>query len=213
MDFIGLLSTAAFALWAWIEENLSTGLAAGAGTLAGAYLAFHFERVYKERKELSANLLAGKKAQFALMAQISLLRNLKKNYLDARRTDPDRALMLTPLSVHAPAQLLDFNSFQFFFEDDGAELLSKLLVAEQRFISCLGTLEQRNQRHEQAQIEIAKTNGLAAPRHAILKDLTDALYAGVDDSIETHEKQIVALTQYLRQRFPKGKVQNVEYLY
>ena len=205
MDTFPPLASAALRIWVWIVANLSTAIAAGAGTFAGAYLAFRFERGYKEKKEQSMNLLAGKKAQFALMSQITLLKNLRKNYLDPRKADANRELMLTPVSVHARPISLDLASLQCFLEDDGAEILNKLIVAEQRFGSCLGILEQRNQRHEQAQCQLAATNTLDPARHAILKDLTNALYDGVDDALILTKSRSKHLLSIYRSDFRKKR--------
>jgi len=206
------LSSVIRGTWAWIESNASTIFSAGAGTYAGAYLAFHFERRYRERKETAQRLLGGKMAQFTLMSQITLLKNLKKNYLDPRSTDPTRELTLTPVSIHTRPGSLDLEKLQFFLEDDGAEVLNRLILAEQRFGTCLGTLEQRNQSHHDAQQQISATGTVDRASLQILLDLTNALYVNVDDTIKYHEKQIDALTHYLKKRFPKARPLTIEYL-
>ncbi len=215
MEEMAPMLAAVEAIWRWIEANLSTAISAGAGTFAGAFLAFRFERNYKEHKDQTASLLAGKKAQFALASQISLLKNLRKNYLVTHKSDPDRALMMTPITIHSRPGSIDLDSLAFFLDDEGAEVLGNLVTADQRFGSALGTLEQRNRVHEQAQRVLASTSPpvLDKATFAILTNLTDALYAGVDDAISTHEQEQERLTKYLQRRFPKGKVLSVEYKY
>ena len=91
-------------------------------TFFGAFFAFQLQKHHERKKQEEENFSAGKTAQFNIFTQINTLVNIKKNYLDPRREDTSRATTLTPFSIHAKDQLIDFGSLNFMLEGDAATI-------------------------------------------------------------------------------------------
>ena len=85
-------------------------------TFIGAWIAFQLQKHHEKKKKEAAQLAAGRKAQFTIATQLNSLKNIKKQYLDPRRDDPNRALTLTPFSVHAHFPQLDLMALAPFSE-------------------------------------------------------------------------------------------------
>jgi hypothetical protein len=210
MDIVAAFLTS---LGEFLTANLATVVSTFFGTFLGAYLAFEFQRRHEARRELAANFSAGKRTQFAIITQLKTLKNVKKQYLDPKRTDPDRAFTLTPFTVHATFPRLDLDDLAFTLEGEGAQLLNDLMLTEQRFFTFLGGLEQRNVRHEEMQRQMAKTGTMDGSIRQILKDMTESLYGLADDAEKSHDEGLTKLKKYLEIRFPKSKALGVEYKY
>ena len=209
MEYIYLITNWIIGL---VRQNAATMFSALFGTFFGAWFAFAFGKRHESKKEREAEISAGKRAQFAIITQLTALKNMRKQYLDPQRNDPDRALTLTPFSIHAKFPQLDIDALGFMLNDEGAQLLYELMISEHRFITLIGVLEQRNQRHEQMQHKVGSAGqGLGHATVQILRDMTDSLYGLSDDAIKSHEEGFEKLKIYLQKRFADSKGLAVEY--
>lgn len=192
-------------VWQWMASNSGAAWAALSGTFFGAYFAFLLERKHQASKERDARITAGKAAQFALVQQLNGLTNIRRNYLDPLRADPNRHLRLTPFSVHHEFPQLPVNALSFLLDREGVNVLSEAMVAEHRFQTLIGSLNARNSHHERMQLEVARSGSTFVTDPAtlaILKDMTDAIYGQVDDAIAAIERSIKDLKDQLDMRFP-----------
>ncbi len=209
------METVIFLQWLiyFFSNMLSIILPVAFATFVGAWTAFYLQRLHERRKEFAAQMVAGKSAQFTIVAQLGYLRNIKHQCLDPQEDDPNRALTLLPYALHLKYPQLDLEALQFMLEDEGAQLLNELNVSEQRFITLIGALEQRNITHIEMQQKLA-AGGLAAldqaTRHQ-LKDLTDSIYDLTDDARENLMKGFDRLKKYLEKRFPGVKGLGVDF--
>ena len=198
----------------WLSENLPAALAAMFGTFFGAWFAFLFQRQHQKQLRLKAALSAGRQAQFALIAQLNSMQNIREHYLKPKEKDESRHLTLTPFQVLVDLPRAPLNDLAFFLEDDGSDVLNKAMLAEHRFFTFVAHLEQRNQRHEKMQRTVAQVGpvaGIDDATAAILKDMTDSLYGLSEDVVKYHEQSINAIRAYLKKRFPNEAVLAFEY--
>jgi cbb3-type cytochrome oxidase subunit 3 len=185
-------------------------------TFIGAWVAFQLQKHHKKTQQEAAQLAEGRKAQFTIATQLNALKNIRKQYLNPLRDDPDRALKLTPFSVHAHFPQLDIVALEFMLESDGAQLLNELVVSEHMFITLIGALGQRNEHHEMMQRRIAEMGPDKALDQAtvqILEDMTNSLYGLADDAIDNLTAGFQKLRTYLVSRFPKAKALDIEFKY
>jgi len=199
----------------WTAEIINEIWPIAFATFIGAWIAFQLQKHHERKKERLSNIAAGKSAQFAIVTQLNSLKNIHKQYLSPLERDTDRALKLTPFSVHAEFPQLNLESLQFMLEGEGAQLLNELMISEHRFVTLLGSLEQRNIRHEQMQRRLAVEGDAAldAATVQILKDMTDSIYGLTDDAIKSHTQGVNKLKEYLEKRFSGSKGLSVEFIY
>ena len=192
-------------IWSWVVSNFSAALAALFGSFSGAYIAFHIEHLHQASKERDAQLIAGKKSQFALVSQLNGLLNIREQHLNKKKDDPCRHLTLPPFLVHREFPRLPIDDLSFLLDKEGVNILNDAMLAEHRFITFVMSLEQRSSRHEQMQYQAARLDpgqDVDKATITILKDLTDSLYGQADDAIAATEQSIRNLKQILEKRFP-----------
>lgn len=199
----------------FIYLNFETALSALLGTFVGAYLAFFFERRHSNKKERDAQISAAKLAQFAITEQLNVVKNMKKNVLDEKRDDINRHLTLLPFSVLAQIPRHKIDSLVFMLDDEGAQLLNELIIAEHKFLTLLGAVDQRNQRHELMQRQIATIgqSALDDATIAILKDMTDSIFGLCDDALSGLQETFNKLSSYIETKFPGIKALSLEFKY
>ena len=189
----------------FIEGNWQAGGAALAGTFFGAFFAFLFERRHSEKKEREANIASLKYAQLTIWAQLNGVTNIKTQVLDPTREDEHRYLTLHPSSVHAQYPSLNVPSLVFMLRGDGTQLVADMMLAEHKFRTLVGTIEQRNVRHEMMQRQMAQVGPeatLDAATVAILKDMTDAVFDMSDDAFSSLNSSYKKLGAYVEREFP-----------
>ena len=198
-----------------ISENITIALSALFGTFLGAYLAFFFERRHIDKKERDTQISAAKHAQFAIVAQHTAVKNMKEQVLDPQRDNPQRHLTLKPFSVLAQLPNLNIDSLVFMLEGEGAQLLNELMITEQKFRTLLGALDQRNQRHELMQRQIAKSglNAFDDATVTILKDMTDSIFGLSDDALSGLQESFEKLRIYIEKKFAGSKALSSDFKY
>jgi hypothetical protein len=211
IDFAPLVTwTAKF-----VQDNWQTTVSALSGTFLGAYFAFLFERRHANAKEREETIASAKSAQFAIWTQLNAAKNIKKQALDPKRDDPDRHLTLTPFTVHAKYPNLDVESLTFMLKDEGAQLLGEMMLSGYMFTTLIGTLEQRNIRHELMQQRISQLGPEVALDKAtviILKDMTDSIYGLGDDAVKQLQTVFESFRCYIEKKFPGVKGLSVGFL-
>lgn len=175
-------------------------------TFVGASAAFYWNIRYEKRKDIFEQYRAGIRAQFALIRQYELLYSVRKHSLDdsGMRENPNRHLELRPYSITLdelptilPAQL------SFMLDIHDAELLHRMDVIENKFVTTVGTLKDRNLYHTEFQHEFAQLSMITVPRYAILKDMTDQLYDLTDGTLDDLLDVFPKFREALRRRFSK----------
>lgn len=145
---------------------------------------------------------AAKQAQFSLLNQLTAAMNVKQQILDPQREDSNRHLTLTPFSVLPEYQFLDVTSLAFMLKGDGAQLLYKMMIAENQFRTFVNVIERRNPRHEEMQQRKGQGLPLNQSTDTILKDLTNAVY-DLNDSATGELKNVFnELKKYIEKAFP-----------
>lgn len=195
-----------------------TGFSAFFGTFVGAFLVFLFQRRHEAKKEQNAKISAGKWAQFTIYTQLNALMNIKQQYLDPKRDDQYRELTLPPISFPPNLPQIDLPGLVFLLESNAAQILNEIMISEQRFLTIVGVLEQRNPRHEQMQHLVANSAAACVgpaviddATRVILKAMTDSIYDLSDGTIKSHKEVFDKLKVYLEESFPKAIALKVEF--
>lgn len=154
------------------------------------------------------------RAQMALGMQVQSLANLRQQYLEPYRTNPNKALHI-PEILHLMSDLrVALSDISFLAESTDPDIINRVLVAQDCYLTGIRISEQRNLviRHLQemgkivelhptqnhARIEI-DAKGLMTARQ--LEALTADLYKSVDDSIPRIEQVIRDLEKIGRKTF------------
>lgn len=180
----------------------------GFATFAGAFFAFKIEKNYKERQEKIKNFRSGKRAQFALMSQYQSLLPAKRDNLDPLEKDKNRHITLLPFPHYSQYDKIDIEALLFILDEPDKNILNELSVANNKFQTILGTIEKRNEEHEDFQkrsAKIGEEGALNIATYHILKDLTDSLYDQFEDSMETSLELHQKLYSFLKMYYEKGK--------
>lgn len=200
-----------------ISKHLVDILKVAISAFFGAWAAFKFQQYNQDQRKIEEQFAEGKKAQFILYTQFNALLNFKTQILDKHRNDKARAFIMPPFLIHSEFPELNINALSYILDGDDPNLLAEMLVTEQRFRTLLGTLNQRNNYHEQFQQTLSGSE-FTGPQMTyqdaetivgkatlkILEDLTEVLYGGCDDAIKSHLIAFRKLRELLLRKF-KGK--------
>jgi len=199
----------------WLIDLLSNILPVTSAAFFGAGFAFLLQIRHERKKEFVAQVTAGKSAQLVIVTHLNFMKNIKKQWLDPQKNDPNRALTLLPLSNHPKFPQLDLEALSFMLDGDGAELLHELMVSEQTFITLTGTLGMRNtiyiERQSRKAVDGMPVLDLATKQ--ALTDLTNSIYVLTDGTIKNHMEGFDKLKNYIERRFPGVKGLSVEFNY
>jgi hypothetical protein len=195
-------------------------------TLVGALAAFGLAAWREKRKERSQQIARFRSALFALLMQRTFLRNLKSQYLDAKRDLPIRAYGLHPAVGHVPpTETVDPESLAFLLGVAEGELLNRLVLAQSQCQGVVALLAARNPAHMsfQEKLEVAQQSrqvqeGTIDDLRAIagtslraqLERMTDDLYRFTDDAIDSNRDVYVAAVAAFRRLFPEAGLFGVE---
>lgn len=191
----------------WVLEFITNIWPIVLAAFLGALAAFLFQKWFEAQKQRNLDFRSGKHAQFALISQFTALTNVITQYLNEHRENEDRFLALHPFSIHFDFINIDIESLLYILDDgEDANLLNMILIAEQKFKTAMGILEQRSKYHADFQHKAAKIGideALDIATKTILIDMTDNLYETFDDAIDTSKEINDKLFQYLKTKFPK----------
>lgn len=118
---------------------------------------------------------------------------------------------------------MDFSRLAFLTSIKDSDLLSRLDVTEVQFRSVVDVLTERNAMHFRFQERVAAASEASLARvdsDALsrvvgrvvvlqLKEMTDALYRGVEDALESNQVCLCAVQDAMRTVFPRERVPRV----
>lgn len=184
----------------------------GLSTFVGAAAAFLLERQYSEKRERDGRVSAAKQAQYVLWSMYNLSMNIKKQLLDPNRDLENRHLLIAPHTIFVKIPPIDSVSLSFMLEGDGANLLTKIMLAEQHFRTMVGALEERNTRHVALQKTAARYKDMIIDEstwHSLL-DLTNIIYEQNELAAESIKNVFGMLKKYIEKRYPSAKALTLE---
>lgn len=203
------------------STNSGEFISALAGAFFGALAAYWFQRWSEKKKDADSNHAAILKAQLALISQINVVENFRRQHLDPLRNDPARDFKM--LLVYKPTSHLsvDFDSIAFFLAKKDPNILMHVQVAERCFHSAMDAIDARNETMremhsrsdvQRADIETGHFTIKADPRDIkLLRDNTAALYHSVDYAEEKLSEAIVGLKKAGKAIFPKRHFLSIEF--
>lgn len=196
-------------------------------TFFGASAAFYLERRTKAKEKKQASLASANRALFTLSRQFSILNQIKSQVVDPVRSDPGAWINMPSVLPKAHGDLrYDIGSLQFLLESEVPNLLTELLMEEDRFLEALKTINERSNKHfNELQPKMAALGietgqqcsateierALGADTVGAMKTLTKALIEHVDEGIDgiktIHEK----LGSVFAKLFPGEKIIEIKF--
>ncbi len=202
------------------ESNSGEFVSALSGAFFGALAAYWFQRWSEGKKSADANHSATLAAQLALISQLNIIENFRRQHLDPLRNDTAREFKM--LLVYKPSSHLsvNFESLSFFLAAKEPNILMQIQVAERCFYSAMDAIDVRNQSMrelharsdvEKADISTGHFTVKADPRDIkLLKDNTSALYTSMDDAEAKLSEAIRELKAAGKKLYPKRHFLSVE---
>jgi len=196
-------------------------IATAVATFVGAWAAFQLQKSHDRAKEIKQRLDAGRRAQFALVAQSNVLYTLRTVHLSPLRDHPGRHILLKALTSFQRIPNIDLSSIDFLFDSKDADLLNRLLDCDNKFATVVGNLEQRFAIYTRFQQALAQAERQGFPPQATLdqmevavggeiagalKSVTDLLYESLDEAIKSNDSCFADLRTRLRALFPGSQV-------
>lgn len=209
--------------WSLVQYFFVTAIAA----FAGASTAFLWERYQKKNDEKIKDLSAGNWAIFLLQQQYSVLNMINKQLIGTYRNAPGSWVNI-PAALPMIHDDLHHNiaSLQFLLKSKNPNLLSELLLEEQRFFEAIKTLNERSKLHRQElqpKLDILKIqqdqyvltsefeSALGPVVVGGLKTLTSALIEHTDEGMDGIKKIYNEMRSQLEKMFPGKKIIKLEF--
>jgi hypothetical protein len=196
----------------------TTVLSAFAGTSA----AFYLERSKKEDEEKKKELSAGNRAIFLISQQYNILNTLKNQLIEPYKDNPGAWVNIPAVLPRCHDDLrFDVAALEFLLDSSNPNILGELLVAEQRFLEAIKTVNERSILHRdrlQSQIAALKYErgtyvlpgeleaGLDKEVVGGLKTLTAALIEHVNEGMEGLTNVYRKLADHLSMMFPGKRI-------
>lgn len=156
----------------------------------GAYFVGRFKEKRDEDKRRHTALLA---AQYALYSQWNVIEDIRKNFLEPFRKDPQRHFKQLQYFRVVGELNVPFDELTFIIDTKEPNLLQEIHIAEKRFTSSTDLLDKLNQKRLEIQnkyppkhFDMTTGRGeIDVPLYEIyrLKTLTDLLYDDVDKAL------------------------------
>lgn len=199
-------------------------------TFFGASFAFNWERRTKEKEKKQVSLASANRAIFKLSRQFGILNQLKNQTINPVRDDPVAWLTMLPVLAKDHYDLHhDIAGLQFLFESEEPNLLTELLMEEDRFFEALKTLNERSSKHlHELQpklaalgiepnlnctvAEFAEIEKLLGTDTVVgMKTLTDGLTEHVDEGIDGIKTVYEKLIRMINNLFPGEKFIEIKF--
>jgi len=202
-------------------SGLSEFLVQASATLAGAGAAFGLEAWRQRRREKADKQASIKRALFVLVSQRSFLRNLEAQHLHELRGQSHRAFLLRPVYAVPSSLSIDLSALTFLLELPDKNVLPRIELADLRFRTVLGLLDERNRVYLEFQrrVEVSQvgetTNRIAIDDlrriigpvlSAQLEQLTDHLLDTSEAALESNRAAAELTDSAFRSAFPKDKL-------
>lgn len=196
-----------------LPSYLSPLFAAAFGGFSGAYVAFFLERRRRATEEKKSNVSAARRAQLNFLGYIETLENLKRQYLDPFRDDPQREHKLLFCSISPQHLTIDLDSLSFLADYKKPQVFQEINLAQRTYFSAIDALNVRNKWVEKFFDPQGKLIGynldtnvaeiVTDPRLVkVLKDLTDSLYRSWDLAITKCKSSLESLQSTIKELFP-----------
>ncbi|MDZ4179869.1 MAG: hypothetical protein U1E29_11675 [Coriobacteriia bacterium] len=203
----------------WLRSVLSWSdvvalVAVAAGAFLGTFSAYLLESRRRERVESADRYSALVKTQLALGMQLNSLAVIDRQYLDPVRELEDRHMRLVPAHINTTELRVDLPSIAFVAEVDEAEILQRLMLAEESFMTAVEALRLTSERIEQSRYQGAIARGPINPETGeaeaifdpvaitILKALVDGLYESVEHAIGQQRASLEEVRALMKRLFP-----------
>lgn len=211
--------------WAGIISPMTTLLA----VFAGAWFAFLLQNKREKKKETNTNVAALNKVQINLIQQLNMLTNFNKTYVQPYK-DHSITWIAIPANPHIDYSKLQIDSGSLFFlvENNSSNLISNILLVEEKFQMVINLINLRSKVHVdrlQPKLEeigfkegenfaksIKEVEKLLGVRLVSeLKKLTKDVISFTEDAIQSHEEIIKEIKTTGTRLFPKKRVLSFEY--
>jgi len=191
----------------------------GLSTFVGAWAAFLLQSHRDDVKDRAERAAALRKAQFALNAQFTALKEISRQHLDPVRNDPDRDIRLRAFLYYREVPSIDLSSVSFLLEStDDPDLLSTLHTCQNMWNNAVGILQHRSHDHRRFLERVAaavqahvipedatpeQMRTVAGPEmQASLRSLTRGLYEAVDEAVTANPPAFQRLSAEFQKQFP-----------
>jgi len=210
--------------WSDFTLYISTTILA---TFFGASAAFYLERQTKKQENKQVSLASANRSLFILSRQFGILNQFRNQVINPVRDDPGAWINMPAVLPKTHDDLrYDIGSLQFLFESEEPNLLTELLMEEDRFFEAMKTINERSKKHyNELQPKVAALGikegtycttvelekALGSDLIGSMKTLTKALTEHVDEGINglkaIHEKLIWTF----RKLFPNERILKVKF--
>jgi len=192
----------------------------------GAWFAFKFQGLAREKETRAKAVAAGNRAIFTLMRQWDLLYKIQQDEIEPMRSHPLKLVAMMPsLYLDYKGLNFDIDSLSFILETSHRQCLADLLEAEDRFKTAMMVFDKRSKLHSetiQPLLERARViegdsytkkqleDILGTRLFATLSRLTDDAIGHVDSAVVSIKETSDKLCSVLKQLYPKDKFINFE---
>ena len=191
------------------------------GAIFGACVAYCSDWLKEQRKKRNEQHGAIVRTQLALIGQFNTINNLKQQYLDQFRNDPQREAKLIRFEMQDAHLRVAYDPIAFLLMTKTPSLVLEVHSAEQSYFSAMEALTARNQAFEKihARSELEKLNQQTGqstilvkdPRDIVLlKHTTENLYTTVDTAMDRLALQIKELQKAGKSLYPKKRFLQIE---
>lgn len=198
--------------WSLFTLYVSTTILA---TFFGASVAFYLERLTKKKEYKQVSQSSANRALFILSRQFSILNQFRNQVLNPLRDDPGAWINIPAILPKTHEYLrYDIGSLQFLFESDNPNLLTELLMEEDRFFEAIKTINARSNKHSNelqpklaalgvkegayfTNFELEKMLGidLVGSMKSLTKSMLEHVDEGIDGLKAIHDKLISTFTE------------------
>jgi hypothetical protein len=211
--------------WSAFTLYISTTVLA---TFLGASAAFYLERRAKQKENNRASLASANRALFILSRQFGILNQVRNQVINPVRNDPGAWINMPAVLPKTHDDLrYDIGSLQFLLESGDPNLLTELLMEEDRFFEAIKTINERSRKHSNelqpklaamgikegtyyssaAELEKALGIDLIGSMKTLTKALTEHVDEGIDGLKAIHEK----LTNMFSKLFPGQRILKIKF--
>jgi hypothetical protein len=208
--------------FSWLVELAGTALVTLVAAYGGAKYAFRLQDRARERETRGDQRAAVNRAQFALIRQYNMLRNIQKQFVDPIRNHEGRFLAMRPaLGLTEAPKPIDLDSLSFLLETDDRDFPLRLMLEQENLDILIRTLQERSRLHlERAQPKLAAAGieegkeytpaviigALGIDLFRQLERITESTITRVDEGVISCRDLIAAFHTAMKQHFPKETI-------
>ena len=138
--------------WSWVTAmNWHSVIPSLFGAFFGALGAYFVGRFKEKRDENNRRHTALLATQYALFSQWNIVEDIRKNFLDSFRKDPERHFKQLQYFRVVGELSVPFEDLTFIIDSKTPNLLQEIHIAEKRFTSSIEVLNKLNQKRLEIQ--------------------------------------------------------------